>query len=246
MHRYRDVALTLAYVIVAGVFLLLGVRTPLNAPLFAPLVLFVPGYTLVTALEPRDRETDWPKRLVLSVSLSMALIALSGLVLNIVGLDRTVWGVFLVAVSLGGGAATIARRAADRTGYARRRVFARAGHRAVVASALFTTLLMAAAVLLTETTAHHSYLQPVVAVSALPSGSGGHRTEVLSVSNLSRDRQFFTLSLQTRRVHRLERISVGPNQTWSTAASASPGRLTVTAGSSTMRSAFIRQVSWDD
>ena len=172
MHRYRDVALTLAYLTVAGIVLLLGVRTPVNAPLFAPLVLFVPGYSLVTALEQGDGETDWPRRLVLSVSLSTALVALSGLVLNIVGLDRTVWGVFLVAISLAGTAVTFARRTAreehlavragvgvDQSSRARTQDHVRSvvnAERALVGSVLFTTLLITAAVLLTETTARHA------------------------------------------------------------------------------------------
>jgi uncharacterized membrane protein len=45
-------------------------------------VLFVPGYTIVAALFPRDGDLDWIERIALSFGLSIAAVALLGVVLN--------------------------------------------------------------------------------------------------------------------------------------------------------------------
>jgi uncharacterized membrane protein len=45
-------------------------------------VLFIPGYVAVEALFPKSRELDGIERLALSIGLSMALVSLTGLMLN--------------------------------------------------------------------------------------------------------------------------------------------------------------------
>lgn len=62
------------------------------------LVLFLPGYALIEALYPK-RELDELTRFALSIGLSLALVPLTGLVLN-----YTPWGIRLlpVAISIAG------------------------------------------------------------------------------------------------------------------------------------------------
>jgi len=56
-------------------------------------VLFLPGYSLIEALYPREEELSPLERLALSIGLSLALVPLVGLVLN-----YTPWGIRLVPV----------------------------------------------------------------------------------------------------------------------------------------------------
>lgn len=62
-----------------------------------PLVLFVPGYMLVSALFPKKEELDSIERIALGFGLSIAVVPLLGLLLNF-----TPWGIRLdpILVSL--------------------------------------------------------------------------------------------------------------------------------------------------
>jgi len=53
-------------------------------------VLFLPGYVLVEALYPEERELKPLERLALSIGLSLAVVPLIGLILN-----YTPWGIRL-------------------------------------------------------------------------------------------------------------------------------------------------------
>ncbi|MDD5141925.1 DUF1616 domain-containing protein [Methanoregula sp.] len=55
-----------------------------------PLVLFIPGYALIAALFPAARDLDGIERVALSFGLSIAIVPLTGLVLN-----YTPWGIRL-------------------------------------------------------------------------------------------------------------------------------------------------------
>lgn len=66
--------------------------------LFAlPMILFIPGYTLIAALFPGKEDIDGIERLALSFGLSIAVVPLTGLVLN-----YTPWGIRLnpIVISL--------------------------------------------------------------------------------------------------------------------------------------------------
>lgn len=65
------------------------------------LVLFLPGYSLIEALYPK-RELDDLTRFALSIGLSLALVPLTGLVLN-----YTPFGIRLLPVSLSVGGLTV-------------------------------------------------------------------------------------------------------------------------------------------
>jgi len=62
-------------------------------------VLFIPGYSLVEALYPREEDISPLERLALSIGLSLALVPLIGLILN-----YTPWGIrlnpILISLSL--------------------------------------------------------------------------------------------------------------------------------------------------
>ncbi len=58
-----------------------------------PFLLFLPGYTLITVLFPRKRILDGIERVALSFGLSIAVVPLSGFVLN-----YTPWGIRLYPI----------------------------------------------------------------------------------------------------------------------------------------------------
>ncbi|WP_440956985.1 DUF1616 domain-containing protein [Methanosarcina sp. Mfa9] len=58
-----------------------------------PMVLFLPGYTLVAALFPGKEDLDWIERVVLSLGLSIAVVPMMGLWLN-----YTAWGIRLMPI----------------------------------------------------------------------------------------------------------------------------------------------------
>lgn len=86
--------LTLVVVWLATSFIaiyLLSVRdTTLRIVLTIPIVLFIPGYSLIAALFPKEGDIDLLERMLLSVGLSIAIVSLIGL-----GLNFTPWGIRL-------------------------------------------------------------------------------------------------------------------------------------------------------
>ena len=78
-ERTWDLYLLVSYTVsVAASILALGIGNLLAIIL----VLFAPGYALVAALFPNERQLDWINRLVLSFGLSIAVVPLLGLTLN--------------------------------------------------------------------------------------------------------------------------------------------------------------------
>lgn len=104
-----DIYLVLGYTIVlTGV--LFALRT---GNLFAILlILFVPGYVLVAALFPSNKEIDWIERIALSIGLSIAIVPLLGLLLNftILGIRFEPIVAFIAAFSGGVGLLAYWRR----------------------------------------------------------------------------------------------------------------------------------------
>jgi uncharacterized membrane protein len=68
-----------------------AIRTILGVPL----VLFLPGYTLIAALFPGKKDLDPIERIALSFGLSIAIVPLIGLALNF-----TPWGIRLVPIMI--------------------------------------------------------------------------------------------------------------------------------------------------
>jgi uncharacterized membrane protein len=97
----RDLALTSALAIAALVVALLPAATWLSAALLLPLVLVLPGYALAAGLFA-PHTVGRIERAIYAVTLSIALVAVGGLLIQLVlGLGRDLWVVFLVAVTLG-------------------------------------------------------------------------------------------------------------------------------------------------
>jgi len=239
MPERRDLVLTPAYAIIAGLLVLLSVPAPVGAILLAPLVLFAPGYALVLALEiPREYARPG-RRYILAVTLSMASVALGGLVLNaLFGLTQTSWALWLVGLTCGVSLiAAVRHRSMPRPVPADR---PRTGPRlritwAVAAAGAVTVAAVGGAAALTEVSAHRAYDKPVTQLSLLPAPGTGNGQLRLAVTNLSGHAERVTLTV-TRGARTGPGISlvIGASRTWSrlepsstqtlTAALTRPGR----------------------
>jgi uncharacterized membrane protein len=94
-----DLVLSAIWIAAAIVFIYLPVlnETPIRIVLALPVVLFIPGYSLIAALFPNKSDIDLLERIALSFGLSIAVVPLIGL-----GLNYTPWGIRLdpIVVSL--------------------------------------------------------------------------------------------------------------------------------------------------
>ncbi len=97
MSEFRDLLAIITFVIVAAIFVMVPPlnETPMRAVLGFPLVLFAPGYVLVSALFPKEDELDGIERLALSIGLSICVVVFIGL-----GLNYTPWGIRLKPILL--------------------------------------------------------------------------------------------------------------------------------------------------
>lgn len=79
-----DIALAGAWLVLAAgaVYIPALAASPLRIVLALPVVLFIPGYALIAALFPGKEEIDGIERLALSFGLSIAVVPLTGLLLN--------------------------------------------------------------------------------------------------------------------------------------------------------------------
>ena len=79
-----DLALVIFFTLLCIPFVLLPPlnETPIRIILGLPLVLFLPGYSLIAALFPRKEDLDGIERIALSFGLSIAVVPLLGLALN--------------------------------------------------------------------------------------------------------------------------------------------------------------------
>lgn len=87
-----DLAIIIAYTLitVASIYLPVVNETVLRSALGLGMVLFMPGYALIAALFPGNRDIDGIERTALSFGLSIAVTPLIGL-----GLNFTPWGIRL-------------------------------------------------------------------------------------------------------------------------------------------------------
>ncbi|HMK54192.1 MAG TPA: DUF1616 domain-containing protein, partial [Methanobacteriaceae archaeon] len=90
--RYTDLILIVFSTLLTAVFVLVPSlnQTPLRTVLGIFLVLFIPGYSLIAALFPKNDDLDGIERVALSFGLSIAVTPLIGLALN-----YTPWGIRL-------------------------------------------------------------------------------------------------------------------------------------------------------
>jgi len=80
----RELALVILFTLLCMPFVLIPPlnETPIRIILGLPLVLFLPGYSLIASLFPRKDELDGIERIALSFGLSIAIVPLLGLALN--------------------------------------------------------------------------------------------------------------------------------------------------------------------
>ena len=83
-HFPTDLALVILFTLLCILFVLIPPlnETPIRIILGLPLVLFLPGYSLIAALFPRKSDLDGIERIALSFGLSIAVVPLLGLALN--------------------------------------------------------------------------------------------------------------------------------------------------------------------
>ena len=83
-HFPKDLALVILLTLLCIPFVLITPlnETPIRIILGLPLVLFLPGYSLIAALFPRKDDLDAIERVALSFGLSIAIAPLLGLALN--------------------------------------------------------------------------------------------------------------------------------------------------------------------
>src|SRR5512134_1512730 len=99
--------------VVAVVFTSLGVQSVLLRSVVAvPLVLLLPGYTLVALLFPERRRLEQIERILYAVGLSLAIAVLMGLFLNVTpwGISATSFAVMLGAITLAASTGALVRR----------------------------------------------------------------------------------------------------------------------------------------
>lgn len=96
----NDLIFIVAFVIVSVVIITVPPlnATPIRAVLGFPLLLFLPGYSLVSALFPGKDELDVLERIALSIGLSICIVVFIGLALNYTPLGLRL-GPILLALS---------------------------------------------------------------------------------------------------------------------------------------------------
>jgi uncharacterized membrane protein len=90
-----DILFVMIFVILTVIFILVPPlsNTWVRTVLGLPMVLFVPGYSLIAALFPKKDDLDGIERTALSFGLSIAVVPLLGL-----GLNYTPWGIRLIPI----------------------------------------------------------------------------------------------------------------------------------------------------
>lgn len=80
----KDLVAIIIFVVISVVFIVVPPlnATPLRIIVGFPLVLFLPGYSLICALFPKKNEMDGIEKIALSIGLSIAVVVIIGLVLN--------------------------------------------------------------------------------------------------------------------------------------------------------------------
>ncbi|MEM3913379.1 MAG: DUF1616 domain-containing protein [Desulfurococcaceae archaeon] len=90
---YAALAITFITILLVYLTNYVVALTPLRYVLGSIYVLFIPGYSLVEALYPREEDLSPLERTALSIGLSLAVVPLIGLILN-----YTPWGIRLLPI----------------------------------------------------------------------------------------------------------------------------------------------------
>jgi uncharacterized membrane protein len=111
MRGHRDLRLVAALTVLCAVLAPLLPVEALSLLFLLPLAFFLPGYALTVAIFAR-RPIGWPQLLLLSLGLSLSVLALGALLLNYVpgGVGPVSWALLLALVGLNGCRAAALRR----------------------------------------------------------------------------------------------------------------------------------------
>jgi hypothetical protein len=186
----------------------------LHALLTIPLVLFLPGYALVSAVFP-TLVVPSVERLLMSVGGSIAISVLVGLGLGIspFGLNAGSWAVVLVALTLGLLVVAWVRRARAGVVGARPRIASMPLRAAVL---MVISVLIVADVVLGARLAATEAQAPVPVQLWLIPVSGAHEQARLGVNSGADGGDFrIVLTTQGETIHSFD-VTLGPEQTWET------------------------------
>jgi uncharacterized membrane protein len=96
---FIDLRIIIVWLLLTGAVIYLPVisSTPVRNFIALPMILFIPGYSLVSSLFPDNESVSMAERLALSIGLSVVMVPMIGL-----GLNYTPWGVRLdpIVISL--------------------------------------------------------------------------------------------------------------------------------------------------
>lgn len=138
MRGHTDLRTAVAAAVLCAVLALVLPFGALRLVFAAPLAFFLPGYAIASAAFAR-RPLARPKLLLLSVGLSLAVLALGALILNYVpgGIRAGSWALLLILVVLGASrAAAIARPAGDSSSLPRPRFSPKRGEAALLGAGM--------------------------------------------------------------------------------------------------------------
>lgn len=111
-RKSTDLGIVVTVALIAVVVTFMGLNSvALRTALALPLVLVLPGYSIMAAMFSR-RAPSFAERLLLSVGLSLAITVLGGLVLHLTpwGLQKYSWVSLLAGITLSGSALALMRR----------------------------------------------------------------------------------------------------------------------------------------
>ena len=112
MRRGNREVVAIAVLAVASAAIVLWVPSRPARIVFAlPLLFLLPGLSLTASLFPRER-LDAPRRLLLSLGLSLSVAILGALLLDLtdVGLRRSTWAVLLALLTCAASVGAVRRR----------------------------------------------------------------------------------------------------------------------------------------
>ena len=234
VNSRREALLVATYAVLAAAVLLLDPPALPAAIVGAPLVLLGPGLALVMAFDI-DGEAEFPmRRLILSIALSLAVVALGGIVVNIlVPLDQTSWTIALVAFTCSCCAVAIWRGeevGAAPFAAAIEWLPARSGDgrgRRWAGIAVIVCLILAAAAILTETTSRNAYDSPLIELGARPLAGPTGEVEI-SVANKTDHAEHLRLTYVEETFPKpFEDLEIPASGRWSEDLSIGPSGVTV-------------------
>jgi hypothetical protein len=198
MVDIRSNRLMCAYAIGAGASYFVPALGAVGTILVLPLIFFCPGAALIFGLEKPEAPVIGSRRMVLAIATSMALVALGGLLLNLLwALTGVAWVAWLVGATLGFSAIGFVRRLRDRDAPGAGGVDRLRGLRPswpVAASLIALTVCCAGAAVLTRVTATQAFDAPIVRLYADPAVTDGHG--VFTVENLTKATRRFVVYVE--------------------------------------------------